>query len=130
MMLTSVDDLEAALDRGELEARWLLHPGSWFELLEVARRCGDAGARLELSIRDGDDAVPMAALPIAEFTAAYETIRDWWPQLSGESRPRSLGPDAYNQLAGALCAALAATADRRLAGSDRGDARLGFPPLG
>lgn len=129
-MLTSIQKLERALAGNAADVVWLVHPDSWFELLTVARRCAAAGVSLTFRVRDDDGDVPMCDVSLADFTAAYETIRDQWPSLSGEQRPRSLAPKEYEQLAIGLRQEVTACADRRLGGVAEGTVRLGLPPIG
>ncbi len=138
-MLSSLAELEKELTREPDEVVWLLHPESWFELVRAANASAAAGARMRIALHDGSGSsagtegnggtCPMARLPIAEFTAAYETIRDWWPQLSGEDRPTSLAATAYEELAAGLRDELKAAADSRIHEGERGDAQLRFPPI-
>jgi glycosyltransferase involved in cell wall biosynthesis len=127
-MLSSIQSLKRELAGDAREIAWLVHPESWFELPVAARLCADAGAGLTVHLRAAAT-VPMAALPIAELSAAYETIRDWWPLLGSEDRPASLQAGAHEELTAALRAELAAIADAQLGGAADGDARLAFPPL-
>lgn len=129
-MLSSLAELEKELARKAGDVAWLLHPESWFELVPAARLSAAADARMRIALHDEtEDTCPMARLPIAEFTAAYETIRDWWPQLSGEDRPTSLAASAYEDLAAGLRDELKTAADSRIHEGERGEARLRFPPI-
>lgn len=129
-MLTSLASLEDALASGANEPCWLLHPDSWFELPAAARRCAAAGVPLRLAVRDATGAAPLADLALGDFQCVYETIRDWWPELSGEARPASLGPTAHQQLGEQLRAELTARADRELADPEAAHAAPGLPQPG
>ncbi len=130
-MLTTIADLEQAITNSRVTDSgghliWLLGPGNWFELLRVAHRAAAAGREMEFTIADADGKVPLANADLLDFSAAYEVIREWWPQLSGDERPNSLAADAFQKLVESLRNALHEAAD-----SDRGDppVHLGFPDL-
>lgn len=120
-------ELSTALACGATAVAWSLSADNWFELPFAARACAEAGACMAIEVATGEGS--LAEAPEADIVAVYQSIRDWWPILSGAKRPASLHAEAYNTLASQLRDLVLWRADCSLRGVPDGTRPLALPDV-
>ena len=123
--VSSLGALELAIESRPPALVWPIGADNWFDLILAAKRCADAGVRLELTV--ATSGATFAELPEADLVAVYQCIRDWWPWLAGAERVKSLGDEAYNGLATMLRDLVHWRAEQSSRGIVDGVRRLALP---